>query len=140
MQLQKLIVEPMRAAADDIGFAPVVVVIDTIDECGHYRAQILSLLCTVGPKLPIHFKLFVLLRPEHDLLSSQDIHWRAKSFILHDVDADIVRGDIERFLHFRLSNIAAKYPTIIVPVLGHRPKSSPPSLKNLIDYLSSQPL
>jgi hypothetical protein len=87
MQLEKLVVEPMHAVADDIGSDPVVVVIDAIDECSNYRAQILSLLCNVHPKLPIRFKLFVSLRPEHDLqtlLSFQGADWGAESFILHD--------------------------------------------------------
>jgi hypothetical protein len=52
-QLEKLVVEPIRAAADDIGSDPVIVVIDAVDECGNYRAQILSLLCNARPKLPI---------------------------------------------------------------------------------------
>ncbi|KIM86962.1 hypothetical protein PILCRDRAFT_293369 [Piloderma croceum F 1598] len=51
MQLEKLVVEPIRAAADDIGSDPVVVVIDAVDECGNYRAQILSLLCNARPEI-----------------------------------------------------------------------------------------
>jgi hypothetical protein len=125
MQLEKLVVEPVRAAADDIGSDPVVVVIDAVDECGNYRAQILSLLCNVCPKLPIRFKLFVSLRPEHDLktsLSSQGTDWGAESYILHDVDASIVRGDIEHFLRYRLSKVAAKYPKVINPRLWPSPE------------------
>jgi len=126
MQLEKLVVEPIRAAADDIGSDPVVVVIDAVDECGNYRVQILSLLCIARPKLPIRFKLFVSLRPEHDLqisLSSQGTDWRAESFILHDVDASVVRGDIERFLHFWLSKIAINYSDIIDPRLWPSPEA-----------------
>jgi NACHT domain len=126
MQLEKLVVEPICAVADDIGSDPVVVVIDAIDECGNYRAQILSLLCNARLKLPIRFKLFVSLRPEHDLetsLSSQGTDWGAESFILHDVDASVVRGDIERFLHFRLSKIAANYSEIIDPRLWPSPEA-----------------
>jgi NACHT domain len=126
MQLEKLVVEPIRAAADDIGSDPVIVVIDAVDECGNYRAQILSLLCNARPKLPIRFKLFVSLRPEHDLqtsLLSQGTNWGAESFILHDVDASVVRGDIERFLHFRLSKVAANYPEIIDPRLWPSPEA-----------------
>jgi hypothetical protein len=126
MQLEKLVVEPIRAVADDIGSDPVVVVIDAVDECGNYRAQILSLLCNARPKLPIRFKLFVSLRPEHDLqtsLSSQGTNWGAKSFILHDVDASVVRGDIERFLRFRLSKVAVNYCEIIDPHLWPSPEA-----------------
>ena len=131
-QLEKLVVEPIRAAADDIGSDPVIVVIDAVDECGNYRAQILSLLCNVRLKLPIRFKLFVSLRPEHDLqtsLSSQGTDWGAESFVLHDVDASVVRGDIERFLHFRLSKIAANYPEIIDPRLW----PSPAAISSLVE-------
>jgi hypothetical protein len=109
-QLEKLVVEPIRAAADDMGPTPIVVIIDAVDECANYRAQILALLCTIRAQLPISFKLFVSLRPEHDLqslFSSPDTNLRAQSFILHDVDASVVRGDIERFLRFRLSRVAA---------------------------------
>jgi hypothetical protein len=109
-QLEKLVVEPIRAAADDMGPTPVVVIVDAVDECANYRAQILALLCSIRAQLPVAFKLFVSLRPEHDLqslLSSSDANLGAQSFILHDVDASVVRGDIERFLRFRLSRVAA---------------------------------
>jgi hypothetical protein len=108
-QLEKLVIKPICAAADDMGPAPVVVIIDAVDECANHRTQILSLLCALRPKLPIPFKLFVSFRPEHDLrtlISSQDTHLGTESFILHDVDASVVRGDIERFLRFRLSQAA----------------------------------
>jgi hypothetical protein len=132
MQLEKLVVQPIRAVADDIGSDPVVVVIDAVDECGNYRAQILSLLCNVRPKLPIRFKLFVSLRPEHDLqtlLSHQGTDWGAKPYILHDVDATIVRGDIERFLHSRLSKVAADYSKVI----GPGPWPSPEDISTLAE-------
>ena len=104
-QLERLLIEPLRAVADDIGPSPVVVVIDALDECGKYRAQMMSLLCSIGAQVSIPIKLFVSLRPEHDLLV-QRAHANAQSFILHDVDATIVRGDIEHFLRFRLSRVA----------------------------------
>ena len=106
-QLEKLVIEPLRAAADEMDPSPVVVIIDALDECGKYRAQMMSLLCSIGAQLSICIKLFVSLRPEYDLLI-QNVHADAQSFILHDVDASIVRGDIERFLNFRLSEVAAK--------------------------------
>jgi hypothetical protein len=114
MQLKKLVVEPIHAAADDIGLDPVVVVIDAVDECGNYRAQILSLLRDVGPMLPIRFKLFVSLRPEHDLQTSLS-HRGTISYILHDVDASVIHGDIERFLRSRFSKVAVDYSKVIGP-------------------------
>lgn len=119
-QLDKLVIEPLRAAANAISSSPVVVVIDALDECGTYRAQMMSLLCSVGSKIPICFKLFLSLRPEYDLqaaLTTQNIDGDTHSFILHDVDASVVRGDIERFLRFQLSKVATKYPNIIDPNL-----------------------
>ena len=119
-QLDKLVVEPLHKVADAIGPSPVVVVVDALDECGTYRAQMTSLLCSMGSRLPNCFKLFVSLRPEYDLqavLTAQNIDGDAHSFILHDVDASIVRHDIECFLRVRLSNVATKYPDIINPSL-----------------------
>ena len=109
-QLEKLVVQPIRAVANSLGPTPVVVIVDGVDECANYRAQILALLCTIRTQLPVSFKLFVSLRPEHDLqslFSSLDTNLGAQLFILHDVDASVVRGDIERFLRFRLSRVAA---------------------------------
>ncbi|KIM86937.1 hypothetical protein PILCRDRAFT_4185 [Piloderma croceum F 1598] len=83
-----------------------------------WSAQILSLLCNVQPKLPIRFKLFVSLRPEHNLQTSllhQGTYWGSKSYILHDVDASVVRGGIKRFLHSRLTKVAADYSKVIGP-------------------------
>jgi hypothetical protein len=107
-QLDKLLVDPIHAAADDMSTAPLIV-IDAVDECTHYRSQILSLLCIMRAKLPISLKLFISFRPEHDLqtlISSHNTPSGTQSFILHDVDASVVRGDIERFLRFRLSKVA----------------------------------
>lgn len=110
-QLQKLVVEPIcAAAADGLVPSPVVVVVDAIDECAIYRVQILSLLIGMRRRLPSFFKLFVSFRPEHDLQTlflSQDTRSDTRSFILHDVDVSVVRGDIERFLRFRLAGVAA---------------------------------
>jgi hypothetical protein len=116
MQLKKLMVKPLCAAAEDIGSIPVVVIIDTLDECSNYKAQIMSLLCNICPRLPIYFKFFILFQPEHKLqtiFSSHNIHLSTKLFILHDVDASVMRGDIEHFLRYRLSRIATRYPNII---------------------------
>jgi hypothetical protein len=109
MQLEKLVVEPMCAAADEIGSTPVVVIIDGLDECSSNRAHLLSLLCTMRLKLSVSFKLFVSFRPIPDLkmaLSSQGAYWGAQSFILYDLDAFAVCGNIERFLRLRLSKVS----------------------------------
>lgn len=113
-QLEKLVIEPLCAAADSIGSSPVVIIIDALDECGNYRAQMMSLLCSIGSRLqelPICVKLFVTLRPEYDLKAAftSENHGDTQSFILHDVEASIVHSDIERFLHFGLLKVAAQH-------------------------------
>jgi hypothetical protein len=117
-QLEELIIEPLRACSHTFGDAPVVIVVDALDECRTYRTIILSLLHSMTSKVPISIKLFISFRPEHDLRTTltavagrSDTH----SFILHNVDAAVVRSDIEHFLRFRLSAVASRYPGIIDP-------------------------
>lgn len=112
IQLEKLVIEPMCKAADEIGTTPVMVVIDGLDKCSSYRAHLLSLLCTMHLKLPVSFKLFISFRPKPDLnnlISSEDTYEVAQPFILCDLDTSIVYGNIENFLHLRLSKVPASY-------------------------------
>jgi hypothetical protein len=112
MQLEKLMIEPMCAAADEIGPTPVVVIIDGLDKFSSYRAHLLSLLCTVRLKLPVSFKLFISFRPKPDLknlISSESTYWDAQSFILCDLDTSIIYGNIERSLRVHLSKVSKSY-------------------------------
>ena len=56
-QLKKLVVEPIHAVVDHMSPTPIVVIVDAVDECANYRAQIFALLCTICTQLPISFKL-----------------------------------------------------------------------------------
>src|SRR4051794_24099533 len=56
VQLEKLVIEPFHMAADGMGSSPVVVVIDALDECSNYRAQIMTLLCSIDSKRSIPLK------------------------------------------------------------------------------------
>lgn len=118
-QFQRLLVEPLRVAAKSFGDAPVVLVVDAIDECSKYRTQILTLLCSLRSEVDVRIMLFISLRPEPDLqavLPSANTQGTHRSFILHDVEKSVVRGDIERFLKSGLSDVARRHPLSIDPL------------------------
>jgi hypothetical protein len=112
-QLEKLILEPIHAVAGAFNSPQVVLVVDAVGECGAFRERILSLLCTIGPKVPIRLKLFLSMRPESDfrsILISRLHDVSTQSFILHNVEEFIIRADIEHFLRHHFSKIANEHP------------------------------
>ncbi|KEP47832.1 putative vegetative incompatibility protein HET-E-1 [Rhizoctonia solani 123E] len=105
-QFDKLIVRPMESVVD-ANLNGALVVIDALDECENtYGAEtILELLLTHAKDLPIKF--FITSRPEpairDKILSSH--RSLSSAFHLHDIDASIVQGDIQRYLAEALKNI-----------------------------------
>jgi hypothetical protein len=68
-QYQKLIVEPLSKLPQDLDLAPVVSIIDAVDECGNEitREQLLPCLDELR-RLPFWFKLLVTSRREQDIV------------------------------------------------------------------------
>ena len=106
-QMKKLIVEPLQSAA-----IPTVIVIDALDECKDEEPEsaILSVLGRLVRQIP-KVKFFITGRPELRidtgfrlplLVDATDI------FVLHDVQASLINGDIWLFLKHELSELGQR--------------------------------
>ena len=108
-QLQELIVQPLDKHRHKERFSSVVVVIDAFDECkGAYAAQrMLGMFSESIHNIPLKF--FITSRPEQHIRAAFQLDsWREtpQKLILHEVDLDLVQGDIKAFLEDNLLRIA----------------------------------
>ncbi|KAJ1305539.1 hypothetical protein OPQ81_000544 [Rhizoctonia solani] len=107
IQYQKLIVDPLVAAKDSLP-VDLIVIIDALDECENEDSvgQILDLVLSTSSSLPIRFLLSS--RPEPEIC--QRMMGRVDNqgdtrLVLHDLDSESVRSDIERYMKHELENI-----------------------------------
>ena len=98
-QFLNFIVRPLIAAYKDIreGVVPIIV-LDALDECSNQTlvAELLSLILKHCKSLPVKF--FITSRPAIVLKETFDHPWGHSSFILHEVEREIVRADIELYI------------------------------------------
>ncbi|KAG8932012.1 hypothetical protein FRC01_000468 [Tulasnella sp. 417] len=108
-QFEKLISEPLIAWRGAKG--TIVIVMDALDECSLASGaeEILIRWATELPKIRVPLKVLITSRPEFHIrekfksLISRAI---AQPYILHDIEKSVVKEDIERFLRYRLNEIA----------------------------------
>ncbi|EUC57209.1 vegetative incompatibility protein HET-E-1, partial [Rhizoctonia solani AG-3 Rhs1AP] len=107
IQYQKLLVEPLVEVQDSLP-SDFIVVIDALDECDNEESlgQILDLLLSPTTVLPIRF--LVSSRPEPGIarrmrrrVGDQD----PTQLVLHDLNADGVKADIETYMRHELEHI-----------------------------------
>ncbi|TDL20944.1 hypothetical protein BD410DRAFT_868813 [Rickenella mellea] len=107
-QMSSLIVAPVKTAFGNVIKKPVVIVMDALDECANQDAvaEMLLILSQYSSSLPLKF--FITSRPEQKIrkgfgrLKTETI----SKFLLHDVEKDIVRADIEVYTRKMLLEIA----------------------------------
>ncbi|KAF8805112.1 hypothetical protein BYT27DRAFT_7297183 [Phlegmacium glaucopus] len=75
-----------------------VIVLDALDECSDQSlvAELLSVILKHGASLPVKF--FITSRPEIRLKESFGKFWAHSNFILHEVEKEIVKADIELYI------------------------------------------
>jgi len=99
-QFQNFIVKPLTDAYRDtieVVVVPVIV-LDALDECSDQAlvAELLSVILKHSHSLPVKF--FITSRPEIRLKESFDRIWAHSTFILHKVEKEIVKADIELYI------------------------------------------
>jgi hypothetical protein len=104
-QFQKLLLEPLNVAADNI-VGPITVILDALDECGNAesRESLVSLIVDEFPKLPPVFRFFIAGRPESDIAG----RFRGCSHIAEmqlDIGTEAIKHDIAAYIHERMGNI-----------------------------------
>ena len=98
-QFQNFIVKPLTAAYRDTSERVFpVIVLDALDECSDQSlvAELLSVILRHSASLPVKF--FVTSRPEIRLKESFSKHRTHDNFILHEVEKEIVKADIELYI------------------------------------------
>jgi len=106
-QMEKLIVEPLRAAG-----VSTVIVIDALDECKDEEPSsvILSVLGRLAGRIP-KVKFFITGRPEPRITTGFRLPILVNStevFVLHEVDPPLINSDIRLFLEHELSELARR--------------------------------
>ena len=96
-QFLNFMVKPLTAVYRDIRGAPVIV-LDALDECSDQSlvAELLSVILKHSKSLPVKF--FITSRPEVVLKETFDHSLGHSNFILHEVEKEIVKADIELYV------------------------------------------
>ncbi|CAE6340444.1 unnamed protein product [Rhizoctonia solani] len=107
VQYKKLIVGPLLEVEKSLP-ADFIVVIDALDECENEDAvgQILDLILSPDEILPIRF--LVSSRPEREItqrMSGRVNEQNEAQLVLHDLDSDSVRADIEAYMRYELRDV-----------------------------------
>jgi hypothetical protein len=107
VQYEKLVVEPLMEVQSCL---PVdfIVVIDALDECENEDSvgRILNLLMSTSSIVPIRF--LISSRPEKEIVERMTgrVEYQDEvRLILHDLESEIVRTDIEAYMRYELKNI-----------------------------------
>jgi len=99
-QFLNFIVKPFTGAYRDTKEVVVlpVIVIDALDECSDQSlvTELLSVILKHSASLPVKF--FITSRPEIRLKESFNKSWAHSNFILHEVEKEIVKADIELYI------------------------------------------
>ncbi|CCO33277.1 hypothetical protein BN14_07351 [Rhizoctonia solani AG-1 IB] len=101
VQLQRMILEPLRSIASSLP-ANIVVVIDALDECedGKEVGQVLHILLERASDLPVKF--LVTSRPEYHIRQKIRESKLKSQVVLHELDEKMVEADIEAYLRAEL--------------------------------------
>ncbi|KAK5992078.1 Vegetative incompatibility protein HET-E-1 [Cladobotryum mycophilum] len=111
-QFEKLILGPLSTIPQDANIsAPIVIVIDALDECDQNDVRLLIRLLSRSRELSFpKIKAFLTSRPElPPRLGFDEINGRYQDLILHEVPTPIIEKDISKFLENELSHIHKDY-------------------------------
>jgi hypothetical protein len=104
---------------------PLVIVIDALDECdkqqGIEGGTLIPVLLGALQSLPFCVKIFITSRPIssiENMFSRADLRGKADGLALHrDIEDNIIRDDIGRYLRSKLNQLAVNHPRVTVPPL-----------------------
>lgn len=85
---------------------PVLLVIDSLDECTGYDPELLDILCNELPKLPGMFRVLLTSRPEWAIATQLKHHAHVKAHNL-DISGDANRVDVMKYIEERMRSIAS---------------------------------
>lgn len=106
-QFKKLIKQPLRHTLTPES-APLVFVIDALDECDKDEdiRLLVNLLADTKKELPSRLKIFITSRPERPVrLGFQQAKGLYQNLVLHEIPPSIIERDIATFFRYELSKI-----------------------------------
>jgi hypothetical protein len=109
-QAEKLVGDVLNSV-DDGQIAPVLIVLDALDECDNGRGReggdLIPLLFRYLSSSRAPFKILITSRPEATIQKMFDRYTtEARPYILHNIEARVVQADIAHFLRAEFDNIA----------------------------------
>ena len=104
-QFTEFIEEPLKALND--GTHTILLVLDAFDECASKdgASAILKLLLTWVPAMPCNLRILITSRPEEHIRSLFTIDQGHAEYALHNIEKEVLRNDIGRFLQNKLEDI-----------------------------------
>ncbi|KAF7980262.1 hypothetical protein HWV62_39007 [Athelia sp. TMB] len=114
VQYQKLLVQPLASLPHET--APIVIVIDSLDECGtpEKRETLLEILAELSNQLPPFIRIAVFSRPEHDIRCAFEERDHVLEHML-DVTTTANTQDIYSYLAYRMKRLRSKMRGLKVP-------------------------
>src|SRR5882757_7107163 len=105
-QWRELLVGPIRVASTDVD-APVLIVIDALDESGDRksREQILRLLASQLNDLPANFRVIITSRPLDDIHKSLQTASHIRHLSIDAISPESTSSDIERYVCDKLATL-----------------------------------
>ena len=109
-QWKALILEPLSSMPHGPGSQHVLLVVDAVDECGTVAEMehIVKLLLDVRSMRPTNFRIFVTSRPEISILASFDGSCSHVLAVLHNIENNIVNGDLLTFFRHHLTELCRR--------------------------------
>ncbi|KAH7334084.1 hypothetical protein B0J17DRAFT_771150 [Rhizoctonia solani] len=119
VQFTRMILEPLRQVESSLP-PSIVVVIDALDECEDDDGvgQVLEVIFASASELPIKF--LVSSRPEYHIREKINKSALKKQLILHELDENIVKADIETYLRTELAAMSVPFSSSQLAVLVDR--------------------
>ena len=115
-QFQKLLVEPFASLNDSLKEGPVLIVIDSLDECGQSaaREELLKVIASESARLPPTVRIFISSRAERDIRSE----FSARSHIFAreiDITSPTNEQDVRTYIHHRMAHIRLQNEWLDLP-------------------------
>lgn len=112
-QFEALVVKPVQEAK--ISKAPLILVIDALDECLPSDASTILQLLAKHIHSMSNVKIFLTARPEFHIERGFLANGQHQPFYLHEIEKSVAKGDIKLFLEFTLSKkqVAKALPNIL---------------------------
>jgi hypothetical protein len=106
LQFMKLIIEPLSVIEGSLATAPLILVLDALDECGTttQRRNLLAMLAAESHNLPSSLRILITSRPQSNIRHAFESRVHVLAFEL-DVTSEANAEDVSKYLRHRMLTI-----------------------------------